>query len=913
MPSEGSVNLTTLTESEAVKLIEEEESYNQYNLDEDYLEMVLQFGYVTMFAVAFPLTPLFALVNNYFEFFVDFNKLSNCQRPQFKYRYDVFFLLLIFAAIISLYYMCFSSSIGAWQTCLQVISFVSVLTNCFLLAIVSEKLHILVPVQALHVHLDSEYGRMVAMWALEHLLLAIMFILMSIIPDVPRNIRIFQAKQSVEVHERNLENKLKLALPSPSDGNTKTEGGEEHNAMQLSSSTANANAMAASLLQQQLSHTIGYDPIKLTSLFFAPLALQSLQISPWLYIPMSILGLSYLQAEKDRADRKAAIGIVTNSSMLRLVEEELPSWIRDSEFQRVEWLNSILQQLWPHLSLAVDNTVKEQLQPVLNKNLPAVFSELIIKHCSLGSISPKILGIRVLSSSESNIRFDIEFRWAGDPLFALKAGFHLFPLHVSVSELRVSAIIRVEILNFTNTLPCFQAISITCMKKPFVDFSLKIANMDVMNFGAANYNLPTLLRHVIHSALTETALYPKKIIVPIGSTAIDLKKLSALTPVGILHLKIIKGIDLMAVNLFGGSDPYINLHSVDQTFRTTTKKLNCNPVWNEEFQVLVYDKETQEVECNVYDYDVARKNTFLGRFTVLLSKLQANHVITKQFDLVDVKGGKVLVSCRYAPLVKKSEVTSPGGKKRAKTTSTHGPDILFDLSMDDLHSNERLLVNPKEDFVLPDATNTSPFPFPFPLPPALTLPGTSSQRSTGQEAMSPQSSDASSVASVATNSQPRSRSASGRPSFLSFAPLFGNAHSSNTIPEHGQGVLTISSVKIRNLPLTAANKVYVSIKLNGNKSFHTTHIKQMKDPHFPDQFHLLIGSVADDVLTLRVMIPHKLTSPSLVADRIVPVRDLIDDVHMATNNENEQEYMLNGEVQEAYVGFKASWNAYEQS
>ena len=43
-------------------------------LFEEYLEMVLQFGFITIFVCAFPLAPLFALLNNWMEIRVDANK-----------------------------------------------------------------------------------------------------------------------------------------------------------------------------------------------------------------------------------------------------------------------------------------------------------------------------------------------------------------------------------------------------------------------------------------------------------------------------------------------------------------------------------------------------------------------------------------------------------------------------------------------------------------------------------------------------------------------------------------------------------------------------------------------------------------------------------------------------------------------
>jgi anoctamin-7 len=44
-------------------------------LFEEYLEMILQFGFITIFVAAFPLAPFFALINNWFEIRLDAHKL----------------------------------------------------------------------------------------------------------------------------------------------------------------------------------------------------------------------------------------------------------------------------------------------------------------------------------------------------------------------------------------------------------------------------------------------------------------------------------------------------------------------------------------------------------------------------------------------------------------------------------------------------------------------------------------------------------------------------------------------------------------------------------------------------------------------------------------------------------------------
>ena len=52
------------------------------NSIDDMSEMIIQFGYVTLFVMAFPLTPLLAIVNNVFEMKVDaVNLVKSSQRP----------------------------------------------------------------------------------------------------------------------------------------------------------------------------------------------------------------------------------------------------------------------------------------------------------------------------------------------------------------------------------------------------------------------------------------------------------------------------------------------------------------------------------------------------------------------------------------------------------------------------------------------------------------------------------------------------------------------------------------------------------------------------------------------------------------------------------------------------------------
>ncbi|XP_060931935.1 anoctamin-5 [Limanda limanda] len=105
------------------------QSFGQLGLFDEYLEMVIQFGFITLFVASFPLAPLLALINNVIEVRVDAWKLTT------QYRRPV-------AAK--------AHSIGAWEEILSGIAVLSVVTNAFIVAFTSDMIPRLVYMYAYH-------------------------------------------------------------------------------------------------------------------------------------------------------------------------------------------------------------------------------------------------------------------------------------------------------------------------------------------------------------------------------------------------------------------------------------------------------------------------------------------------------------------------------------------------------------------------------------------------------------------------------------------------------------------------------------------------------------------------------------------------------------------------------------------
>lgn len=79
-------------------------------------------------------------------------------------------------------------------------------------------------------------------------------------------------------------------------------------------------------------------------------------------------------------------------------------------------------------------------------------------------------------------------------------------------------------------------------------------------------------------------------------------------PVGMLHVKILRAMKLKKKDLLGKSDPYLKLKITGDKLphkKTTVKRSNLNPEWNEEFNLTVKDPETQGLEFICYDWEQA--------------------------------------------------------------------------------------------------------------------------------------------------------------------------------------------------------------------------------------------------------------------------------------------------------------------
>ncbi|CAM9674315.1 unnamed protein product [Discosporangium mesarthrocarpum] len=151
-----------------------EDAYESYD---DFLEMVIQFGYITIFASAFPFSSALSIITNLVEIKTDMFKLLCVYQRPIPRR---------------------ATGIGGWRLIMDATVLLSVTTNCMLFALSSEQLMQWIPLWFVDhggpggdQSFRAGMGRFVVglCFGIEHILLLLVATLWVAIPEIPLWVR----------------------------------------------------------------------------------------------------------------------------------------------------------------------------------------------------------------------------------------------------------------------------------------------------------------------------------------------------------------------------------------------------------------------------------------------------------------------------------------------------------------------------------------------------------------------------------------------------------------------------------------------------------------------------------------------------------------------------------------------------
>lgn len=108
-------------------------------------------------------------------------------------------------------------------------------------------------------------------------------------------------------------------------------------------------------------------------------------------------------------------------------------------------------------------------------------------------------------------------------------------------------------------------------------------------------------------------------------------------PVGILHVNVVQAVKLLKKDILGSSDPYVKLSLTADGLpakKTSIKKKNLNPEWNEKFKLIVKDPNSQFLQLQVFDWDKVGAHDRIGRQLVPLKTLTPFEMKEFKLDLL---------------------------------------------------------------------------------------------------------------------------------------------------------------------------------------------------------------------------------------------------------------------------------------
>lgn len=91
----------------------------KYEDFDDYLEIIINFGYITLFASAFPMAPLYTLIFHYVEIKQDIWKLYNVYQRPLPFKVN---------------------GLGSWLGVMNIMSIIAIMSNIVLVAFASHQI-----------------------------------------------------------------------------------------------------------------------------------------------------------------------------------------------------------------------------------------------------------------------------------------------------------------------------------------------------------------------------------------------------------------------------------------------------------------------------------------------------------------------------------------------------------------------------------------------------------------------------------------------------------------------------------------------------------------------------------------------------------------------------------------------------
>ncbi|CAL4067465.1 unnamed protein product, partial [Meganyctiphanes norvegica] len=336
-----------------------------------------------------------------------------------------------------------------------------------------------------------------------------------------------------------------------------------------------------------------------------------------------------------------------------------PSSIVLTEKDNAEWGNVVIKHLWPYTDCLIKIFFKQTIEPAIENvlkgfksnnfgfktngyefgfNIPYftfkinesqfALNGFKFTNISLGDSPPRISNVQVNEdSSRDEIILDMDVTYDGNGQLEVS----LSALMAGIQNIKLMGRLRMVLKPLMCKCPPFGGLQIYFLRNPILYF-------DVAGLASVP-GLSSILSSIINNQIKNRLVLPNSLAFKF-SHDIDVISLKYPMPIGIIRIHVKGAKKIKKSDLFGSSDPFCCIHLGSQMFKTKTIIKNLNPIWNYSCEFYAMVSRGQEVEFEVWDFDVTNHD-FLGRASIDVSEILQNGSLDKQIPLFDGKGKKL--------------------------------------------------------------------------------------------------------------------------------------------------------------------------------------------------------------------------------------------------------------------------------
>ncbi|XP_069564869.1 extended synaptotagmin-1 [Brachyistius frenatus] len=418
-----------------------------------------------------------------------------------------------------------------------------------------------------------------------------------------------------------------------------------------SPSTGDAEKKALSPVESEVAKPKGISAVAVLWTFGKCLgALLPVYLAGYYRVSTSLLvfgmmvytGWKHAREAKEARLRSAIqlIGDEEDLSSMRVskIKRDLPAWVNFPDVEKVEWLNKVLQQVWPFVGQYLEKLLVETIAPSIRTS-SSHLQTLSFTKVDMGDKAMKVVGIKAHTENDKGqVLLDLYISYVGN--VEINVEVKRYFCKAGVKGIQLHGMMRVILEPLIGDVPIVGAVTMFFIRRPKLDINwtgltnlLDVPGLNVMSDS------------MIMDAIASFLVLPNRLVVPLVP-GLHVAQLRSPLPRGVVRIHLLEAQNLAAKDNYvkgvmaGLSDPYAILRVGPQTFTSQHIDNTDSPKWGEMYEVIVHEVPGQELEVEVYDKD-PDQDDFLGRTKLDLGIVKKSIAVDDWFTLKDTPSGRV--------------------------------------------------------------------------------------------------------------------------------------------------------------------------------------------------------------------------------------------------------------------------------